>query len=333
MQPESYLAEHLGPTCERALEKAQLSASARCGPFRIALRFKSRRLAEAIGPVFVKTDDAPHDLTIAFLARREFDISHLIPVPADAHHSVVTRGKDFAAWWPGERPLLYLLDRKRRCGLVWFAGVPPNWELSRPGLPLIQAWSSDTTWSPAHGGAVGWNGGFVLLAGAGRSGKTTATLACARAGWDYVGDDYILADTLGGRVEPLYTSARLRHDMSSSFDDFVRASTGTTDDEGDKRHELRLSGLLPDHQFRGGSIKVILLPRRQGSTIPTFAPARRFDAYTALIKCSILSLPGWSATLSIKLADLICRAPAFFVDTGSDPAAVPDAFRAFLDAL
>jgi hypothetical protein len=331
---EICLSQQIGPICERALACAPIRRNRRCGPFEVALGFKSPALAEAIEPLFPRPAGGNHHLTITFLNRRDLDLSALIPSSPNTHHAWVAGGKYYAAWWPGEQPLLYLLDNRERSGLVWFgADQAPNWELSRPGLPVFQALSVDTTWTPMHGGAVGRDGHFLLLIGRGRSGKTTAALACARAGWDYAGDDYVIADTKSGRVEPLYTSARLRIDGMGAFAELADGtSSGVTHDNGETRHELRLARQIPD-RIRGGTIAAILLLRRQGSAVPVFAPARRVDAFMAVFKDTVQSLPGWSTILSIKLADLVGCAPTLFVDTGTNPALIPDALATVFDRL
>ncbi len=331
---QMYLSHQIGLICERALACAPIRSGRRCGPFELALGFKSQALADAIEPLFPIGRRRDPNLTIGFLNRRDFDLSRQVPISPNVHHAMVANSDYYAAWWPGRQPVLYLLDKRARQGLVWFAAdEAPNWELSRPGLPLIQALSADTAWTPAHGGAVGKDGRFILLAGPGRAGKTTAALACAQDGWDYAGDDYVIADAKGGRVEPLFTSARLRIDMSGAFTELVSgASLGITKDEGDTRHELRLGDLLT-HRIRGGAIAVILLPRRRGSPSPVFAPARRIDAFESLSRHTMQSLPGWSSVLSIKLVDLVGCAPTFFVDTGKDPALLPRAFASLLDSL
>jgi hypothetical protein len=237
-------------------------------------------------------------------------------------------------WLPGPPPVLCLFDRASARGVVWLhAGSAPPWAVSRPALPILHAFTIDMPWIGTHGGAVGRYGRFLLLAGKGRAGKTTAALACARAGWDYAGDDYVFANSATGRIEPLYASARLRADMASSFPELIHAGVDLSDDHGEKKHELRLTRLFEREQFRGGSLVAILLPRRRGAAIPELAPARRSDAFSALVTNTTMELPGWPKTVGEKLAGLVSLAPVFFVDTGEDPAAIPAAFSEYLDRL
>jgi hypothetical protein len=172
---------------------------------------------------------------------------------------------------------------------------------------------------------------MLLLAGPGRAGKSTAALSCALAGWDYAGDDYVLADTAAGWIEPLYTSARLRIDMAPAFPDVLRTSAALSRDDGDPRHELRLADHLDPALVRGGRLIAVLLPRRMGARFPRFEPARRAEAFRALFKNTMLGAPGPLRQTATKLSSLVARAPAFFVDTGSDPRAIPSAFENFIN--
>jgi hypothetical protein len=234
-------------------------------------------------------------------------------------------------WQPGECPVLYLLDRKSARALVWLpTGTMPDWLGSRPALPIMYALSLNTTWLALHGAAVGRAGRMLLLAGKGRTGKTTAALSCARNGWDYAGDDFIYIDTASGEIAPLYSSARLRADMTSAFPEFIDESTAISDSEGELRYELRLGGRLALNQISGGSVAAIFLMRRQGAVLPTFHPARRFDAISAFNSSVLLTQPDLMASKFVAAAGL---APLFFVDTGQNPAAIPAAFAEFIDRL
>ena len=101
-------------------------------------------MSERWQPEFLIDCHRHHDLTMAFLSGQDLDLSGLIPVPSDVHHALAATSDYYAAWWPGQQPVLYLLDKPARRGLVWFAADgAPNWELNRPALPLIQALSAD----------------------------------------------------------------------------------------------------------------------------------------------------------------------------------------------
>lgn len=312
-----------------ALADHQLAA--RSGIFQVALRCPDPELlrdyARAFPPPHPPTESA---LRITLVTARHIDLSDLLPTPRErgrlhfgAEHCLI--------WAPYGRPILYLLDRRRQRGLVWLAAdSAPAWELSRPACPLLNAAALDSPWTVAHGAAVGRDGRFLLLAGPGRSGKTTAALACARAGWDYAGDDYVFADSAIGTVLPLYASARLRHDMAPAFADLLAVATrAVTREDGETRHELELTHPTTS-RLAGGPVAALLLPRRAGARQVEFTPARPTDAFHALFTNTKASAPGPLDSYARKLAALAGRAPAFFVDTGPHPQAIPEAFADFL---
>lgn len=309
---------------------AGVECFARSGSYLLQLSFASQSLVQAFLPSFVEAPPGEADLAIAFATAEDVDLAHIVPDPPSESRILEHRDR-YALWHQGQFPVLYLLDRHSNRAVIWLsAGGAPAWLLSRPTLPIMHAFTIDTAWVGTHSGAVGHHGRFLLLAGKGRTGKTTASLACARAGWDYAGDDFVFTHTTSGRVEPLYSSARLRIDMAEQFGDLLHTSAEVSDDDGEVRHELRLGAHLSNGQIKGGTIAAILLPRRGDAAVPEFRPARRLDAFNALAMVTTTQLPGWSTRVSEKLTALIGLAPVFFVDTGRDPAAIPDAFADFL---
>lgn len=313
---------------------ASATVDVKAGPLGLRIGFASEAMAGAYRRSFISGAADRIDLSVVVLGPQDIDLADLIPQPPQRPRTFVS-DDCVAMWYVDHLPVLYLLDRRTRQGVVWLArSKAPDWELSRPACPLIHASLLEGPWTTIHGGAVGRDGRMLLLAGKGRSGKTTAALACVQAGWDYAGDDYILADVRTGRVEPLYTSARLRIDMANDFAPILpMASHGVSQAEGDLRHELTLGGLLGPARSRGGRIAAILLPRRRGAAHPEFTPAQRSDAFHALFVSTSLGVPAPIKSTSQKLAALVGLAPAFFVDTGQRPADIPAAFDQLMKTL
>lgn len=274
------------------------------------------------------------DLSIAALCEPDAVLDRLVPLSRASAYSLVEDGC-YALWQPAPGEVLNVHDLASGRGFVW---LPTRQAFesfrSRPALPLIHAHVADTEWAPVHAGAVGRNGRFLLLAGPGGSGKSTAAVACASAGWDYAGDDFVLVAPDRRRVEPIYASARVRPDVVSSIADFVdRAQISLSHDFGDPRHELRLGAGRTGDGIAGGEIAAILLPRRTGATAPTIRPAGPAETFYAAVTITVAQLPGMREQLTSKLTALVRSVPAFVVDTGTDPSAIAPAFEQVLSEL
>lgn len=333
MSIDTLLFETVDRIFEQVLARPAVESFARSGSYRLQLSFSQKSLADEFLPSFLRDEPGVPDLQIGFLTSAEADLSHLIPQPTSEYRAVA-RDDSFAVWQPGELPMLYLLDRKSNRSLIWLAAnAAPDWIASRPALPIMYAFSVATPWIPLHAAAVGKNGRTFVLVGEGRVGKTTAALACARAGWAYAGDDYVYTNTLNAKVEPLYCSARLRADMGPAFADLITAPAQISSSDGEPRYELRLAEDFGPTRIKGGSMAAILIPRRRGAILPEFCPARRLDGISALYTSMILMQLGWQEAMIRKVAATVGLAPVFFVDTGQQPAAIPGAFAELLDRI
>ena len=169
--------------------------SVRAGPFSLRLLIRSYDLAMQYPRSFLSHKKGLANAHLGIIKRSELDLSHLLPEPRSKGR-VFSNGRFFVLWHPDRQSALYALDRWTGRGVVWLADdVAPEWELSRPACPIFHALSLGTSWIVVHGSSVGLDDDFLLLVGKGRAGKSTAALACGRAGWDYAGDDYVLFDT------------------------------------------------------------------------------------------------------------------------------------------
>lgn len=297
------------------------------GPLGLRLLFLSPELADAYRPSLLPPTHCDWKFSLAVLSSEELDLSTLIPDPPEQGRAF--HGDGFAAIW--QAPMLYILDKERKLGVIWLSNdAVPAWELSRPASPLVQSMFLDQTWLAVHAASVGHLGQALLLGGPGRSGKSTAALACASAGWDFAGDDIVLANCMTGVIEPVYRSARLRIDMVPFFSSLLDLTRTVTSEADDARHELTLSR---DFKIEGGKLAAILLPRREGYDEVKFTAAKASDAFHSMLLSTSFSAPGPLKVISDKLATLLTRAPIFFVDTGCQPRLIPQAFEKFLGAL
>ena len=313
---------------------ATIQAETSSGIYGLRMRFADHTLAEAYIRSFLPAKQVQEFLSISVVSSSDIDLSHLVPKPPEQGRTYVDQ-HHMLTWSAGKLPVLNIFDRTQRRGLVWLAnGSAPAWELSRPACPLLNYASLESPWTATHGAAVGRNGQFLLLAGKGHAGKTTAALACAYAGWDYAGDDYIFTNSLTGEVAPLYTSARLREDMAHNFADLLaRTARCVSCDFGEIKHELELSCMIDPSRIRGGRIAAILIPRRRGARQMEFQPASRADAFHALFTATSFGAPGPMKKYAEKLSSLVAHAPIFFVDTAQSVAAIPDGFEHFMNGL
>jgi len=271
-------------------------------------------LADEFLPSFLRDEMGLADLHIGLLTTAEADLSHLVPRPR-TEYRVVACDDCFALWQPGVLLMLYLLDRKYKCALIWLAaGAAPDW--SRPALPIMYAFSVDTSWIALHAAVIGHSDRILLLAGEGRVGKTTAVLACARAGWDYASNDYVYANTTNGQVESLYYSVRLRADVASAFLDLINEATAPGSGPSASR-----AVCWQRYFCQGAAVRLYR----------DFLPARRFDALSVFYTSMVFTQLGWADVMIKKITTTLGLVPAFFVDTGQNPDAIPDAFAEFLD--
>jgi hypothetical protein len=312
---------------DRAFEISSSLTRVRCGPFTLDIHANGPARPYQFEAALLETTATP-TISAAVIVGSDPVLERALPEPAGLVH-LIGGDRFLAHWLPAPESILSIYDRQTARGLTWFPKEPPAWAVGQPFVPIIHAAAHGTNWCVVHAAAVGRGGRFLLLAGPGRSGKSTAALACVRAGYDYAGDDLVLVDPQQRRVEALFASARVRESGVSEFKEMVARSTfAVTDDEGASRYELRL-----DIEPRSGTVAAILLPERTGSAPFVFRPARGAEVVKGLLRHSLARSPGYAATTASKVLGAARMAPAFIVDTGSDPRAIPPAFDEFLAGL
>lgn len=200
------------------------------------------------------------------------------------------------------------------------------YERAKPlARPLLE-WHNDRGIQVIHTGLVARDGKGVLLAGKSGSGKSTSSLACARAGFDYLSEDYAgLQNHEDGSFtgHSLYNSVFLETSHLARFPELMPyAITGRLPEE--EKSVIILSQVFPERLARSVSIRALALLRVTDTPALDVRPAPKGEALLALGVSSLLQLPNrslGSRGLDI-LARLVERVPCYRLEVGSDFAAI-----------
>jgi hypothetical protein len=186
--------------------------------------------------------------------------------------------------------------------------TPLHWGLRTPSRLLV------------HAGAVGLNGRGVLLAGPSGSGKSTTAVAALLAGFDYVGDDYVLLD-LSPRhpaAHSLYASAKLVPATGNLLPELAGVA-GAPVAAASEKTILDVSELWPESLCDRLEIVAVVVPRLAARGSTRLRPDSGGQALLALAPSTIFQVPSERAALS-PLAELVRSVPSYALELAGDPA-------------
>jgi hypothetical protein len=189
--------------------------------------------------------------------------------------------------------------------------APFAWALARPSMPLV------------HAGAVGCAGNAVLLAGPSGSGKSVTALACAAAGLDYLGDDYLLVETGGeAAAHSLYCMARVHERDLACVAGATDAIAGRVQGGPGPKAVVdvrRLPGArLADRQrVRGLLVLRPVSARDAAARVRAIPPA---EALRSLAPSTLFQLPAQEPRSVLAALGVLARQlPTYALDLTGDP--------------
>jgi len=228
------------------------------------------------------------------------------------------------------------LDRKRGRVIAWFDSADALYldERAKPFAKLISVWLKGHGVILGHAGVVGRNGRGILFAGLGGAGKSTTSVACLRAGLDYVGDDYVGLEEQGpGRftARGYFSSALLDVDRFAPFADFAGRFIAPY-----HAHEAKslahFADWLPQQLPDGLAIDAVVVPRIAGGDAHRLRPTSKIDALLALAPSTLLMMPLPEVAQFEMLARLVESVPAYRLELGTDLETIPRAIEPILTA-
>jgi hypothetical protein len=193
-------------------------------------------------------------------------------------------------------------------------------ERARPLTLPLTVWCSDRGVSLVHAGLVAQNGHGVLLGGSSEAGKSTTALACAGAGFDFLGDDCVaLSVSAQGELEghSLYGSTTVETGHLAAFGPLPAAAADDEAPEGEK------SLIFLDRVARTAPIRVLALPRVVSSRNSGFRPATKGEALLELAPSSLIRRAVDPRASLRRMARLVDRVPVYWLELDPELASIP----------
>jgi len=300
----------------------------------VRIRIVGRELAEQIGRPFShlrmngSVSPAPQ-LTIDLWDVNETNIRlHVGPARPDLGWADATAVSPDGRFLGQRLPNTFTcLDRKAEhiIGSIAWSDDVFIYERGKPLTRPLVMWHNDRNVHVIHAGLVSRNEQGVLFAGRSGSGKSTSTLACLCAGFNYLSEDFVGLQRLkdGSFVgHSLYNSVFLETDDLARFPDLIpHAIKGRFPYEG--KSLILLSQVFPKRLERSVPIKALALPRIVDSPRSRIRPASKGEALLAVGPSSLFMALSPEDCGFERLVQLVEHVPSYWLELGRDRSEIP----------
>ncbi len=233
------------------------------------------------------------------------------------------------------RPGLCLwMDRRMRHIVGWCPSVSQLSEQDR-GKPFqfaLMLRQADRGMPVIHAACVAHQERGALLVGKGGKGKTTTSLACLNAGFDFLADDYValqrsVDDQLIGHS--LYDSLWVTPHGRELFS--VQAPARGIPNRATAQKTLVHVLEIHPQQIKNSTEIHAVFSVNLTESLCTCHPIPSAEALLAVAPSSMLQLPVSGKLLFDRMAELVAATPCYQLDVGPDPSALPQLICAVLE--
>ena len=201
--------------------------------------------------------------------------------------------------------------------------------------PVLFGWHVSHDLLPVHAALIARDGKGIFLGGRQDSGKSTTALLCSRAGFTYLGDDFIglAAPGLDGVVgHSLYNVARLEAGHSRRLPWLQSHRLGASD--GSAKQVFSVMDVMPMQMGAKAPIRAVVLPRVMADAQTALRPADPGPSLLRIAPSTILQLPFVPPPQVLaRLSHLIRSVPVYWLDLGTDFECIPRLLGGLLDDL
>jgi hypothetical protein len=231
---------------------------------------------------------------------------------------------------------LSVIDRRSARAWYWIADEADvsYIEAAKPFRLVLNWWLGERDLQIVHGGAVADDGRGVLLVGKSGSGKSTTTLAALAAGFEYAGDDYVVAGlTPEPWVHALYAVGKLEESHAERLPTLTAAVESVEWTPGEKK-VLFVDEAFPGRVPRDGfPLSAIVVPHIGDTPQSHHRPASVIAALGALAPSTLFELPGQAKVSLARMSRLVSEVPVFELECGRDVSTIPGALRRLLSEV
>ncbi len=225
-----------------------------------------------------------------------------------------------------------LFDHERNTGIYWVqnAQLLPYWVLASPLRTLFHWWMERHGRQLVHAAAVGVGDRALLAVGKGGLGKSSTALACLEAGFQFMGDDYVIV-----RSEPrptvygLYATAKINREDIDRFP-ALRPHLSKQEVPADEKAVLFLHPAFAAQLQKEMPLQAIAVPRvvdREGTEL---VPESELVVREAASFTTMSQLP-YAGDHTLRLFTSLCDTlPKYRIELGRDRRRLTETVRSFL---
>jgi hypothetical protein len=230
--------------------------------------------------------------------------------------------------------VLNILNVKNNIGLFWIQNYAelPLYEKASALKNILNWWFYQRQFYMVHAAAVGIDDRGVLIAGKGRTGKSTTAMTCFENGMKYAGDDYVLLSK--GKVYraySLYNAIKLENNNISRF--FKMNPEIYPADRLYKKMVLHLSDIKKSGMSTGFQICALLIPAIQTRVETGLQLISPGQAFRDMAPSSLFQQMGAKGEVFAFLAGMARKIPCYRLTVSRDISQIPMVIEKLIQRL
>jgi hypothetical protein len=279
--------------------------------------------------------DSPAGLTILYAEDK--DLPGRLKAPSGEFNSqgytpALNEG-DIQIYFLPWQQQVFLYSQAKRVGIYWVKSIEhvPWWETTFSFRILFHFWTKNLPAQLVHAGALANKHGAVLITGPSGSGKSTSCLNLLRAGYKYLGDDYVWVELEPApTVYALYQTAKIEPDnLQERFSDWV-PHIKNKDNFQQQKAIFDIKEVSPDTWLDQMPLKAILLPNVAHQPLTVFERTNPINALMAMAPTTLHHLPHHREIAYQKLMNLSKKLPTYYWRLGYEKEQFIASFNTFI---